>query len=215
MSARTQVTEYWQCRYDPLLTAGEDMGAASDYVNAVLRDAPDSRPVLCDGLLDQPTDVMILGHNPGFESPPLDRRFWDGESCDKAAWMRAWNPGPARVQMETKLLPCLAGLRVVECNLSHLRSRKYTDLPRWQRVTDVFQELTRILQPKLVVTFGKEARSYFDPTPEHLGRIMGYVVLGTPVHVFLGNHVIMGGAAFWRDGGYESLRRGAQDVCRR
>lgn len=191
------------------------MGAASEYVNAVLRDAPDSRPVLCDGLLDQPTDVMILGHNPGFESPPLDLRFWDGKSCDKAAWMRAWTPGPAREQMEKKLLPCLAGLRVVECNLSHLRSRKYSDLPKSQRVTNVFQELIRILGPKLVVTFGKEARSYFDPTSEHLGRTMEHVVLGIPVPVFLGNHVIMGGAAFWRDGGYESLRRSAKDLFRR
>jgi len=158
---------------------------------------------------------MILGHNPSFESPPLDRRFWDGESCDKAAWMRAWTPGPAREQLEKRLLPCLAGLRVVECNLSHLRSRKYTDLPKWLRVTDVFQELIRILGPKLVVTFGKEARSYFDPTPEHLGRTIEQLVLGTPVQVFLGNHVIMGGAAFWRDGGYEGLTRSANVVFRR
>ena len=190
------------------------MGTASEYVNSVLREAPDSRPVLCDGRLDQPTDVMILGHNPGLESPPLDHRFWDGESCDKSAWLRAWNPGPARKQMESKLLPCLIGLRVIECNLSHYHSKEYKDLPAAQRVTDVFQVLMEILRPRLIVAFGAQARSYFDPTPAHLGKFMPHVVRGTPVQVFLGNHVIMGGAAFWRDGGYERLRRGAKEICR-
>lgn len=190
------------------------MGIASEYVNSVLRDAPDSRPVLCDGTLDQSTDVMILGHNPGLESPPLDRRFWDGEACDRAAWLRAWNPGPARKQMEARLLPCLDGLRVVECNLSHHRSRSYTDLAPALRVTDVFQVLITLLKPKLVVAFGSHARSYFDPTPEHLGRFVPHVVRGTPVQVFLGNHVIMGGASFWRDVGYERLRLGAKQICR-
>lgn len=190
------------------------MGSASEYVNLVLREAADSRPVLCDGRLDQPTDAMILGHNPGLESPPLDRRFWDGEACDKAAWLQAWNPGPARKQIESKLLPCLTGLRVVECNLSHYRSEGYIDLPAARRVTDVFQVLIEILRSKLVVAFGTYARSYFDPTSAHLGRFMPNVVRGTPVRVFLGNHVIMGGAAFWRDGGYERLRRGAHEICR-
>lgn len=189
------------------------MGLASEYVNSVLRQDADSRPVLCDGLLDQSTDVMILGHNPGLESPPLDGRFWDGESCNRSAWLNAWNPGPARKQMESRLLPCLTGLRVVECNLSHHRSRAYTDLPAAQRVTEVFQVLIEILRPKLVVTFGTHSRSYFDPTPAHLGRFMPHVVRGTPVHVFLGNHVIMGGAAFWRDGGYEQLKMGARRIC--
>lgn len=190
------------------------MGPASEYVNSVLREAPDSRPVLCDGVLDQTTDVIILGHNPGLDSPPLDHRFWDGESCDKSAWLRAWSPGPARKKMESKLLPCLAGLRVVECNLSHYRSKGYSDLPTAQRVTEVFQTLIEILRPKLVVTFGTNARSYFDPDPAHLGRFMPQLVRKAPVQVFLGNHVIMGGASFWRDGGYEKLRRGARDICR-
>jgi hypothetical protein len=163
--------------------------------------------------LDQPTDVMILGHNPGLESPPLDRRFWDGMSCDKAAWLNAWNPGPARKQIESRLLPCLGGLRVVECNLSHYRSKAYTDLPATQRVTDVFQTLIAILRPKLVVAFGAHARSYFDATPEGLGRFVPHTVRGVPVTVFLGNHLIMGGAAFWRDGGYEALRVGASKFC--
>jgi hypothetical protein len=65
--------------------------------------------------------------------------------------------------MESKPLPCLAGLRVVECNLSHYRSKGYTDLPLTQRVTDVFQVLIEILQPKLVVAFGSRARSYLNP----------------------------------------------------
>ena len=189
------------------------MGTASEYVNSVLREAADSRPVLCDGLLDQPADVIILGHNPGLESPPLDHRFWDGESCNRSAWLQAWNPGPARKQMESRLLPCLAGLRVVECNLSHYRSRGYNDLPPAQRVTDVFQVLIEILKPKLVVTFGTHARSYFDPAPAHFGIFIPHVVRGTPVQVFLGNHVIMGGASFWRDGGYDRLRRGARQIC--
>jgi len=60
-------------------------------LNSVLREAPDSRPVLCEGRLDQPTDVMILGHNPGLESPPLDGRFWDGESCN-------WRFQPSRTR---------------------------------------------------------------------------------------------------------------------
>jgi hypothetical protein len=189
------------------------MGIGSEYVNSVLRDAPDSRPVLCDGLLDQPTDVMILGHNPGLESPPLDGRFWDGESCNRAAWLKAWNPGPARKQMEARLLPCLADLRVVECNLSHHRSKSYIDLLPARRVTEVFQVLIELLRPRLVVAFGSQARSYFDPAPAHLGRFLPHVVRGTPVQVFLGNHVIMGGASFWRDGGYERLRTGAKDIC--
>lgn len=191
------------------------MTRASDYVNSVLQQARDSRPVLCEGTLDQPTDVVILGHNPGLESPPLDRRFWDGESCDKSAWLQSWEPGPARRQIESRLLPCLAGLRVVECNLSHYRSRGYTDLPKAQRITDVFQVLIALLRPKLVVTFGTHARSYFDPEPSQLGRFIPKVVRGMPVQVFLGNHVIMGGASFWRDGGYEQLRRGATEICRR
>jgi hypothetical protein len=116
--------------------------------------------------------------------------------------------------MESKLLPCLIGLRVIECNLSHYRSRGYKDLPAAQRVTDVFQVLIEILRPKLIVAFGTQARSYFDPTPEHLGEFMPHVLRGTPVQVFLGNHVIMGGAAFWRDGGYERLRKGANEICR-
>lgn len=190
------------------------MKSASEFVNSVLRDAPDSRPVLCEGRLDQPTDVMILGHNPGFESPPLDRRFWDGESCDKAAWLRAWNPGPARKQMEAKLLPCLSGLRTVECNLSHYASKSYGDLPASRRVTDVFQVLIELLRPKLVVTFGSHARSYFDAAPANLGSVIPKVVRGTPVQVFLGNHVIMGGAPFWVGGGYAQLKAAATQICR-
>lgn len=181
------------------------MGPAAHYVNEVLRDAPDSRPVLCDGYLDGPTDVMILGHNPGLESPPLDGRFWDGSACDRAAWLAAWKPGPARKQLEAKLLPCLDGLRVVECNLSHHRSRGYSDLQPHLRVTDAFQTLVGILRPKLIVTFGARARAFFDARESSLGTVALHDVRGTPVHVFLGNHVIMGGAAFWRDGGYEKL----------
>lgn len=211
---RTRPNEYWRARLAIGDTLKVRMKTASEYVNTVLLEAEESRPVLCDGRLDQPTDVMILGHNPGLESPPLDRRFWDGESCDKAAWLRAWSPGPARKQMESKLLPCLAGLRVVECNLSHYRSKGYKDLVASQRVTDVFQVLIEILRPKLVVAFGSQARSYFDPSPMNLGKFMPHVVRGTPVQVFLGNHVIMGGASFWRDGGYELLRNGAQQMCR-
>lgn len=189
------------------------MGKAAEYVNTVLAADPDSRPVLCDGPLEQPTDVMILGHNPGLGSPPL-RPYWDGVSCDRGAWMRAWVPGAARKQMEAKLLPCLNGLRVVECNLSHHRSKGYGDLPPSMRVTEPFQKLIEILRPKLVVTFGKQAREYFDPAPEHLGHVIPHVVRGTPVNVFLGNHVIMGGAAFWRDGGYLQLTKAAQALCR-
>lgn len=190
------------------------MKTASEYVNSVLLNAPLSRPVLCEGRLDQPTDVMILGHNPGLESPPLDGRFWDGEACDKAAWLRAWKPGPARKQMEAKLLPCLAGLRVVECNLSHYASKSYSDLPAEQRVTEVFQVLIELLRPTLIVTFGSYARSYFDPNPSNLGTVIPRTVRGTPVQVFLANHVIMGGASFWAGGGYERLRATASQVCR-
>ena len=188
------------------------MHTAAEYVNAVLAQEGDSRPVLCNGVLDQPTDAMILGHNPGLKSPPL-RPFWDGKACDKDAWMSAWSPGPARTQMEAKLLPCLDGLRVIECNLSHYRSKAYTDLPAARRVTDVFQILIEILRPKLVVAFGSKARSFFDANPDHLGTFVPRVIRGVPVQVFLGNHVIMGGARFWRDGGYSALTEGAQEIC--
>lgn len=190
------------------------MLTASQYVNTVLKADPHSRPVLCDGPIDQPTDAMILGHNPGLESPPLDSRFWNGERCNKAAWMSAWNPGPARNAIESKLLPCLNGLRVIECNLSHYPSKGYTDLPSDKRVTDVFQTLIEILKPKLIVTFGAHARTHFDPVGNHLGEFVPRTVKGVPVQVFLANHLIMGGAAFWRDGGFERLRAGATKICR-
>jgi len=188
------------------------MPTAADYVNSVLATDPDSRPVLCDGKLDQKTDVMILGHNPGFGSPPLDSRFWDGISCDREAWLDAWSWGPARKRMELELLPCLGGLRVVECNLSHLRSKSYADLPKTKRVTGVFSKLIELLEPKLVVTFGKYAREHFDKSGRK-GVFVNRSAGGVAITVFLADHVIMGGAKFWEGDRFEQLGRKAREIC--
>jgi len=188
------------------------MSAAANYVNAVLKADPESRPVLCDGKLDQKADVMILGHNPGMASPPLDSRFWDGESCDRQAWLAAWKWGSARNRIENKLIPALCGLRVIECNLSHYRSKSYTDLPKAKRKTEVFEQLIELLTPKLLVTFGKYSREHFDrvsPKGEFVKRTIGNVTL----YVFLADHLIMGGAKFWQGGRFEELGNRARKIC--
>lgn len=188
------------------------MSAAADYVNSVLKADPDSRPVLCDGKLEQRTDVMLLGHNPGLESPPLDGRFWDGESCNRQAWLDAWTWGPARKRMENQLIPSLHGLRVIECNLSHYRSRQYKDLPKPKQKTEVFETLVELLSPKLVVTFGKHAREHFEKVSAK-GECVKTTIRNVPLHVFLGDHLIMGGAAFWMGDRFEQLGKLARRIC--
>lgn len=180
------------------------MSAAADYLNSVLKADPDSRPVLCDGKLDQRTDVMLLGHNPGLASPALDSRFWDGESCNRQAWLAAWAWGPARIRMESELIPALHGLRIIECNLSHYPSKSYLDLPRAKRKTEVFEVLVELLAPKLIVTFGKHAREHFDrvrPKGEFVKRTIRNVTLD----IFLGDHLIMGGCPFGKGIALSSL----------
>lgn len=188
------------------------MSAAANYVNSVLKTAPDSRPVLCDGKLDQKTDVMILGHNPGFASPPLDSRCWDGESCDRQAWLTGWNWGPARSRMENELIPALFGLRIIECNLSHYRSKYYKDLPKTKRKTEVFEELIELLTPKLIVTFGKHSREHFDKVSPK-GEFVKKVIRNVTLEVFLADHVIMGGAKFWQGDRFETLGNRARQIC--
>ncbi len=192
------------------------MSAAANYVNSVLKTDPDSRPVLCDGKLDQKIDVMILGHNPGFASPPLDSRFWDGESCDRQAWLAAWNWGPARSRIENKLIPALFGLRVIECNLSHFRSKCYKGrdgLPPAKQKTEVFEKLIELLTPKLIVTFGSHARKHFDKDPANKGEFVTRTVRNVTLEVFLADHLIMGGAEFWQGDRFEQLGNRAQLIC--
>lgn len=192
--------------------------SAASYINSVLKTDPDSRPVLCDGRLDQKTDVMILGHNPGLASPPLSSRFWDGESCDRQGWLAAWNWGPARSQMEAKLLPSLAGLRVIECNLSHFRSKGYKGkggLPLEQQKTEVFEKLIELLTPKLIVTFGSHARTHFDKNPANKGEFVTKTNRGVTLDVFLADHLIMGGAVFWQGDRFDVLGKGAREICSR
>lgn len=188
------------------------MPSAANYINSVLEIDKDSRPVLCDGRLDQKTDVMILAHNPGWESPPLDHRFWDGESCDRQAWLDAWSWGRARQRIENDLLPCLHGLRVVECNLSHYRSKEYKDLPKEKKKTDVFVRLIELLAPKLVVTFASGARKHFDKVSAK-GSFVKRTIGNVTFDVFLGDHLIMGGAQFWQGDRFELLGNRARQIC--
>ena len=155
---------------------------------------------------------MILGHNPGQDSPPLDSRFWDGASCNRQAWLAAWSWGPARLRIENELIPSLHGLRVVECNLSHFRSRSYSDLPRAKRKTDVFEVLVELLAPKLIVTFGKHAREHFAKTVPK-GEFVKRIIRNVTVDVFLADHLIMGGASFWQGDRFEKLRKQAIQIC--
>lgn len=192
------------------------MSNTANYVNSVLNVEPDSRPVLCDGMLDQKTDVMLLGHNPGFASPPLDSRFWNGKSCDRDAWLASWNWGPARKRMEYDLIPVLSGLRVIECNLSHYRSKSYIGnggLPKSKRKTEVFEKLVELLAPKLIVTFGKHAREHFEKDPLLKGEFVNRTIRNVSLHVFLADHLIMGGAKFWQGDRFEKLGKRAREIC--
>ena len=189
------------------------MSTVACYVDSVLAAEPCSRPVLCDGILDQPPDVMLLGHNPGLKSPPL-REFWDGDSCDRQGWLNSWKWGPARTRMENSLIPCLSGLRIIECNLSHFSSKSYTSLPNSKRKTDVFENLVGHLKPKVIVTFGKHSREHFAPDGTK-GVFVNATIQNHDLEVFLADHLIMGGAAFWQGDRFETLGRRAREICRK
>ena len=72
--------------------------------------------------------------------------------------------------------------------------------------------LVELPSPKLIVTFGKHAREHFDkvcPKGECVKRTIRNVTLD----VFLGDHLIMGGATFWQGDRFAELGERARQIC--
>ena len=114
--------------------------------------------------------------------------------------------------MENELIPALFGLRIIECNLSHYRSKSYKDLPKTERKTEVFEKLIELLTPKLIVTFGKHSREHFDKVSLK-GEFVKKTIRNVTLDVFLADHLIMGGAKFWQGDRFEQLGNRARQIC--
>ena len=117
--------------------------------------------------------------------------------------------------MENELIPALSGLRVIECNLSHFRSKRYKGkdgLPPAKRITEVFEILIELLTPKLIVTFGKHSREHFDKVSAK-GEFVTKTIRNVTLDVFLADHLIMGGAKFWQGDRFEQLGNRARQIC--
>ena len=118
--------------------------------------------------------------------------------------------------MENELIPAFTGLRVIECNLSHFRSKRHKGkdgLPSAKQKTEVFETLIELLTPKLIVTFGSHARKHFDKDSANKGEFVTRTVRNVTLEVFLADHLIMGGAVFWQGDRFETLGQRARQIC--
>jgi hypothetical protein len=132
-----------------------------------------SWPFVCEGLPFE-CPIFLVGINPATDVPLWPH--WSVDSgVDKASWLHAYRQKygrfrPTRLRIE-RLAAAIAPVRALETNVFHHHSKRWRELPKEQRVTDVFDFLVATIRPRILFVHGKAAiehlqkqtKTFFDP----------------------------------------------------
>jgi len=146
----------------------------SDSLRNLLADRPLSRPFICRG---SPLDcqVMLVGFNAATPMQAGFLDFWsDHEGFDFKAWQQAYvaerqAKGKAAHSATRRNLnrlqtavtaPNVSGSAILETNIFDYPSANKKQLLKTQQDTQIFDFLLHSVQPKIVISHGKDANQY-------------------------------------------------------
>lgn len=146
----------------------------SASLRSLLADRPLSRPFICDG---SPLDcqVMLVGFNAATPMQAGFLDFWsDQNGFDFSAWQQAYiaerqakgNAAHSATRRNLNRLqtaataPSVSGSILLETNIFDHPSANKKQLLKTQQDTQIFDFLLHSVQPKIVISHGKDANQY-------------------------------------------------------